>query len=107
MEYAMATLISGPSLGTAFHEWMHNWYQMILGTNESLYPWMDEGFTSYAEDLVSKFYNKRSSLDDYKDALAENPKNENLKQLITSLPKIMQGLMPVISAWLKAVWQNH
>ena len=91
MEYAMATLISGPSLGTAFHEWMHNWYQMILGTNESLYPWMDEGFTSYAEDLVSKFYNKRSSLDDYKDALAENPKNDNLKQLITSLPEDHAG----------------
>ncbi|MFN8247132.1 MAG: hypothetical protein U0T56_12215 [Ferruginibacter sp.] len=70
---------------------MHNWYQMILGTNESLYPWMDEGFTSYAEDLVSKFYNKRSSLDDYKDALAENPKNDNLKQLITSLPEDHAG----------------
>lgn len=56
MEYPMATLLSGPSLGTAFHEWMHSWYQMILGTNESLYPWMDEGFTSYAESLVSRYY---------------------------------------------------
>src|SRR5437868_3559154 len=44
MEYPMATLINGPSLGTVFHEWMHSWYQMMLGTNESLYPWMDEGF---------------------------------------------------------------
>jgi hypothetical protein len=56
MEYPMATLISGPSLGTAFHEWMHTWYQMLMGTNESLYAWMDEGFTSYAESLVSRFY---------------------------------------------------
>lgn len=91
MEYAMATLMSGPSLGTAFHEWMHNWYQMILGTNESLYPWMDEGFTSYAEDLVSKFYNKRSSLDDYRDALKDNPANDNLKNLIGSLPEDHAG----------------
>ena len=44
MEYPMATLIKGPSLGTVFHEWMHSWYQMMMGTNESLYPWMDEGF---------------------------------------------------------------
>ncbi|MEO7120563.1 MAG: M1 family metallopeptidase, partial [Ginsengibacter sp.] len=52
MEYPMATLIVGPGLGTVFHEWMHSWYQMMLGTNESLYPWMDEGFTSYAEGEV-------------------------------------------------------
>ena len=56
MEYAMATLIKGPSLGTVFHEWMHSWYQQILGTNESLYPWMDEGFATYAEGQVSAYY---------------------------------------------------
>ena len=54
MEYAMATLILGegvlPGLvGLATHEWIHSWYQHVLGTNESLYAWMDEGFTSYAE----------------------------------------------------------
>ncbi|KIC95562.1 M1 family metallopeptidase [Flavihumibacter solisilvae] len=56
MEYPMATLISGPSIGTAFHEWMHTWYQMLMGTNESLYAWMDEGFTSFGESLVSQYY---------------------------------------------------
>ncbi|TAE11513.1 MAG: M1 family peptidase [Bacteroidetes bacterium] len=49
MEYPMATLIRNASIGTAIHEWMHTWYQMLMGTNESLYGWMDEGFTSYAE----------------------------------------------------------
>ena len=52
MEYAMATLIKGPGIGTALHEWMHSWYQGMLATNESLYPWMDEGFTTYAEERV-------------------------------------------------------
>ncbi|MEN9685740.1 MAG: hypothetical protein RLZZ28_1526 [Bacteroidota bacterium] len=52
MEYPMATLIVGPSVGTAIHEWMHTWYQMLMGTNESLYPWMDEGFTDYASTRV-------------------------------------------------------
>ena len=56
MEYPMATLINGPGLRTVFHEWMHSWYQGMMGTNESEYPWMDEGFTSYAEDLVSRDY---------------------------------------------------
>ncbi len=57
MEYAMATLIKSASLGTVFHEWMHSWYQHMMGTNESLFSWMDEGFTSYAESEVSDYYN--------------------------------------------------
>ena len=56
MEYPMSTLINGPSLGTAFHEWMHSWYQGMMGTNESMYAWMDEGFTSYATNLISDYY---------------------------------------------------
>jgi aminopeptidase N len=51
----MATLCVGP--GAALHEWMHNWYYGILATNESLYPWMDEGFTQYAEDRISAYLN--------------------------------------------------
>ncbi|MFM2358703.1 MAG: hypothetical protein RLY16_696 [Bacteroidota bacterium] len=59
MEYPMATLLSGPGLGTVFHEWMHTWYQMMMGTNESMYAWMDEGFTEYATDLVEAYYREK------------------------------------------------
>lgn len=53
MEYPMSTLITGerslPSLvGVTVHEMFHSWYQGVLATNESLYEWMDEGFTSFA-----------------------------------------------------------
>lgn len=63
MEYPMATLITGnrplPSLvGVSVHELMHSWYQMVLGSNESLYPWMDEGFTSFATDETQNFLRK-------------------------------------------------
>ena len=91
MEYPMATLISGPSVGTVFHEWMHSWYQMMLATNESMYAWMDEGFTSFAEDLVSKFYNNASSIQEYKDALKTDPNNSRLKDLLASLPEDHAG----------------
>ncbi|MBK7007578.1 MAG: M1 family metallopeptidase [Saprospiraceae bacterium] len=52
MEYPMATLVTGERslmslVGVCIHEWMHSWYQMVLATNEALYPWMDEGFTSF------------------------------------------------------------
>ena len=57
MEYAMATLITGERnlnslVGVSVHELMHSWYQMNLGTNEALYAWMDEGFTSFASARV-------------------------------------------------------
>ncbi len=57
MEYPMATLITGNRsleslVGVTVHEMIHNWYQGVLATDESLYPWMDEGFTSYAESEV-------------------------------------------------------
>jgi aminopeptidase N len=52
MEYAMATMVQNHSINTAIHEWMHSWYQHLLGTNENRYPWMDEGFTSFAEGRI-------------------------------------------------------
>lgn len=53
MEYPMATFLAGA--GAWLHEWLHNWYYGMLGTNESLYPWMDEGFTTWAEDKTYAF----------------------------------------------------
>lgn len=49
MEYPMATLIKSASIGTALHEWMHSWYQGLMGSNESLYPFMDEGGATYSQ----------------------------------------------------------
>ena len=91
MEYPMATLLIGPGLGTVFHEWMHSWYQMMLGTNESMYAWMDEGFTSYAEDLITKFYDKKSALQGLKETLQRNPNNKNLKEGIDMAPEDHSG----------------
>ncbi|MBV4356989.1 M1 family metallopeptidase [Pinibacter aurantiacus] len=80
MEYPMSTLISSPSIGTAFHEWMHTWYQMMMGTNESLYPWMDEGFTSWAETVVSQYYEEQTTGNGAatKNELAANTVTQNI-----------------------------
>jgi hypothetical protein len=56
MEYPMSTLVINSGTGLAFHEWMHNWYQGMLGTNESMYAWMDEGFADYSSQLVNTYY---------------------------------------------------
>ena len=58
MEYGMCTMILGEAnsleglLGLMVHEGGHSWNQQIMAYNESMRPWMDEGFTSYYENLV-------------------------------------------------------
>lgn len=67
-EYPMATLIKNGALETAVHELCHTWYQMMLGTNENLYAWMDEGFTDYAEAKALAWVRKKDfipSVSDY------------------------------------------
>ena len=56
MEYPMATLVTGHRnlkslVGVTVHELAHSWFQAVLAFNESLHPWMDEGFTSYATEV--------------------------------------------------------
>ena len=63
MEYPMATLITGERplsslVGVSVHELFHSWYQGALATNESLYSWMDEGFTSYASNYTMNYLKK-------------------------------------------------
>ncbi|MDR2205624.1 MAG: M1 family metallopeptidase [Flavobacteriaceae bacterium] len=58
MEYGMCTMILGEAnalnglVGLMVHESGHSWFQQMLATNENTKPWMDEGFVSYAEDLM-------------------------------------------------------
>ena len=69
MEYAMSTLVTGNRslnslLGVSVHEMIHSWYQGVLATNESLFSWMDEGFTSFASSETINY-------------LMESPANDN------------------------------
>jgi hypothetical protein len=63
MEYPMATLVTSSGsfeglVSVCVHEAAHNWFYGVLATNEALYPWMDEGFTTYAQDYVlDKLFN--------------------------------------------------
>jgi hypothetical protein len=53
MEYPMVTLITSPNAkkeglaGVIVHEVGHNWFMAMLGSNERLHTWMDEGLNTY------------------------------------------------------------
>ena len=75
MEYAMCTLVLGEGkldgfVGLIAHEMGHSWFQHVLATNESKHGWMDEGFTSFIEDLV---------INELSDKKVENPFNGSYK----------------------------
>lgn len=59
MEYPMLTLITGERklgslVGVSVHECVHSWYYGLLASDEGSYPWMDEGFTEYASEVVMR-----------------------------------------------------
>ena len=68
MEYMMLTFVTGERplsslIGVCAHEMMHSWYQGQLASNESLYPWMDEGFTDYAETSIMEHLKSKKIID--------------------------------------------
>jgi hypothetical protein len=44
-------MVINSNQGAADHETAHQWWPMMLGTNETRYGWMDEGFNQYMNVL--------------------------------------------------------
>jgi len=47
----------GDLWGVTDHEFGHNWFPMIVGSNERKYPWMDEGFNTFINILSTSNFN--------------------------------------------------
>ncbi len=40
------------------HKFGHNWFPMVVGSNERKYAWMDEGFNTFINKVDTKVFNK-------------------------------------------------
>ena len=52
-----ASAKSGALWGVTDHEFGHTWFPMIVGSNERLFAWMDEGFNEFINSLASTDFN--------------------------------------------------
>ncbi len=63
MEYPGLNFCSWESTGESLwgvtdHEFGHNWFPMIVGTNERRYAWMDEGFNTFINHYSTLNFNE-------------------------------------------------
>jgi len=63
MEYPGIVFCGGNERGGGLwevtnHEFGHNWFPMIVGSNERKYAWMDEGFNTFINGVDTRVFNK-------------------------------------------------
>ena len=92
MEYPMVAMEA--NAGTAeelysvvTHEIGHNWFPMIVGSNERLYAWMDEGFNTFINTFSEEGYFKRDDSETRKGEMGfviQNDQQANAQPIITA-----------------------
>ncbi|MBS1745961.1 MAG: M1 family metallopeptidase [Bacteroidetes bacterium] len=87
--------------GVTNHEFGHNWFPMIVGSNERKYPWMDEGFNTFINGVDTKVFNN-GEFDEKSDAqrMANYMFSKNADPILT-IPDVTQANFLGIAAYVK------
>lgn len=90
----------GESLwGVTDHEFGHGWFPMIVGSNERLFAWMDEGFNTFVNGISSRDFNNG----EYKQALpnmhriADNITDPSLEPMMVAPDNFKEANMGILA----------
>jgi hypothetical protein len=77
---------------TTDHEFGHTWFPMIVGSNERLFPWMDEGLNIFMNHYCTKAFNNNEydsrfkSIQDYMRRLTDSE-----RESVNTFPDVCQS----------------
>ncbi|MBC7523003.1 MAG: M1 family metallopeptidase [Flavobacterium sp.] len=90
----------GESLwGVTDHEFGHGWFPMIVGSNERLFAWMDEGFNTFINGVSSQDFNNG----EYKQAVgnlhkaAETLTNSDMEPIIAAPDNLQEKNLGILA----------
>lgn len=92
MEYPMVAMEANADTpeelyNVVTHEIGHNWFPMIVGSNERLYAWMDEGFNTFINTFAEEGYFRRDDSETRKGEMGfvmQNDQQPNAQPMITA-----------------------
>ncbi|OCB74838.1 M1 family metallopeptidase [Flavobacterium crassostreae] len=103
MEYPGIVFCSWESRGEDLwavtdHEFGHNWFPMIVGSNERLFGWMDEGFNSFINTLSATDFNQGEYKNPVSDMhqLASSYTNPSLETIMSAPDNMKEGNIGVL-----------
>jgi hypothetical protein len=85
--FCLNNLKNGGLWGDVTHEIGHNWFPMIVGSNERKYMWMDEGFNTFINEYASNVFNHGEYADSSKRAQRVLFQIRNVKDPLMTPPE--------------------
>jgi hypothetical protein len=83
------------------HEFGHNWFPMIVGSNERKYPWMDEGFNTFINGVDTKVFNHGEFYEKSDVEKAAPYMFKNDADAIMTIPEVTQASFLGVAAYEK------
>jgi hypothetical protein len=102
MEYPMVTLITSPDAkkegldGVIAHEVGHNWFMAMLGSNERMHTWMDEGLNTYYQFRYEAEKYRSNSI--FGDAIPDEVKKMPADKFLDIIYNVIDKQIPMEAA---------